>query len=178
MAKDKEPRIDAKLKRAPAEQQEELWELRNPSDEDAKPLSFVELQLEVPRVCGFTVSSGALSEWLAWYRLQRRMKAAAERADQTRLELLKDASLKPEDIERVAQAVFTAETFETGDVKAYVALARLRLEATRQELEREKITAAGKSKIEAGLDALLAEIQGNPKALRLFNDLKEVVSKA
>jgi hypothetical protein len=74
--------------------------------------------------------------------------------------------------------VFTAETIENGNVKAYVELVKLQLQAAKQAIEREKITAAAKTKIEAGLDALLAEIQGNPKAMALFNQLKEAVAKA
>lgn len=178
MAEDKKPRADAKLKNLPDADQEALWGWMHPQDADAHVMTLEEAQGEIPLRWGFTVSLGSLSEWRSWYALRRRINAARERADQTRLELLKDATLRPEEIEQIAQTIFTAETLEAGNVKGFVALARLRLEASRQELEREKITAAGKSKIEAGLDALLAEIQGNPKALQLFNDLKEVVSKA
>lgn len=181
MAKDKETRSDATLKNLAEknpEVEEALWRFRYPEEGGTK-LPFEEILVEIPLRYGIVVKSlSTLSDYYAWAKLRRRMAAARDTADQTRLALLKDASLKPEEIERVAQTVFTAETFEAGNVNAYVALCRLRLEASRQQLEREKITAAGKSKIEAGLDALLAEIQGNPKALKLFNDLKEVVSKA
>jgi uncharacterized membrane protein len=106
------------------------------------------------------------------------MELAAQRANQTSIELAKNSDMTPEDIERVAQTVFTAESLQAGDVAAYVSLAKLRLASSKQAIEREKITAAAKSKIEAGLEALLAEIQGNPKAVKLFTELKEVVSKA
>lgn len=44
--------------------------------------------------------------------------------------------------------------------------------------ERDKAIAAAKKGIEAGLEALFAEIKGNAKAEALFKQLQEVVSKA
>lgn len=55
---------------------------------------------------------------------------------------------------------------------------KLVLKRKDQEITERKLSAAAKDKIEVGLDALLAEIQGNPRALLLFNQLKEVVAKA
>ncbi len=63
-------------------------------------------------------------------------------------------------------------------MKGYVALAKLGLAKTKQQIDRDKLSAATKTQIEKGLDALLSEIQGNPKALALFKQLQEVVSKA
>jgi len=174
---DKEIRADAKLKNLPAEALEDLWLMRNPG-EDGEKLTLEAIAVEVPLRFGFTCSVSSLSEFYKWLRLKKRMEAAQERALQTRLELAKDPSMTPEDLERAAQMVFTAETLEDGNVKGYVALAKLRLASSKQQIEREKITASSKSKIEAGLEALLAEIQGNPKALALFNQLKEAVAKA
>ncbi len=177
----KKPRADAKLKNLSPEEQEQLWQyLNTPLVEggERRMPTLEEAQVQVPLMFGFTVSIGSLSEWRAWHALNLRMANATERAGQTRLELLRNSDLTPEDIERVAQTVFAAETLQKGDVEGYVRLAKLRLAAGKQAIEREKITAAAKTKIEAGLDALFAEIQGNPKALKLFKELKEVVSKA
>jgi len=102
-------------------------------------MTLEEAQGEIPLRWGFTVSISVLSEWRSWYALRRRMDAARERADQTRLALLQDASLRPDEIERVAQAVFTAETLEAGNVKGYVALARLRLQGQKVDIDRRKI---------------------------------------
>lgn len=181
MAKPKKVRADAKLKGLSQEEQDRLWQfLQTPiteGEERRKP-TLEEAQVQVPLMFGFTVSVGTLSEWCAWYSLNQRMESAAARAEQTRLKLIQETDLTPEDIERVAQTVFTAETLQGGDVDGYVKLAKLRLAAGKQAIERERISAASKTKIEAGLEALYAEIQGNPKALELFNQLREVVSKA
>lgn len=177
----KKTRADAKLKNLSQEEQEQLWQYINTplvEGEARRMPTLEEAQVQVPLMFGFTVSTGSLSEWRAWYSLNLRMENAAERANQTALRLAKDSDLTPEDIERVAQTVFTAETLQGGDVEGYVKLAKLRLAASKQAIEREKISAAAKTKIEAGLDALFAEIQGNPKALKLFTELKEVVNKA
>jgi len=178
MSKAKKPRADSKLKNLPENIQEGFWQHLHPVDPDTKAWTLEELGGEIHETHGISVALSTLSEWHSWYALKRRMEQAAARANQTAIELAKNSDLTPEDIERAAQTVFTAEALQAGDVGAYVSLAKLRLSATRQQIEREKITAAAKSKIEAGLDALLSEIQGNPKALKLFNELKEVVSKA
>lgn len=181
MASHKKVRADAKLKNLSPEEQDGLWQyLHTPiGDGEERTMPTLEdAQVQVPLMFGFTVSIGSLSEWRAWYSLNLRMANAAERAEQTRLELIKNSDLTPEDIDRVAQTVFTAETLQSGDVDGYVKVAKLRLAASKQAIDRDKITAASKTKIEAGLEALLAEIQGNPKALALFNQLREVVSKA
>lgn len=172
-------RKDAKLKNLSEEDQETLWVLMNSPDKEATPdYTQDEALVYILEEHGFSVSGSTLSEWHSWYALNLRTAAARERADQTREELLKDPSLAPDDIERVAQTVFTAEALETKDVKAYVALAKLNIARNKQALERDKLTAATKTKLETGLDALLAEIQGNQKALAIFKQLQEVVSKA
>lgn len=117
--KPREPRIDAKLKRAHPDLQRELWELRNPPDPEQKPLSFAALHAEVPRIFGFTVGSGALSEWLAWYGLNLRMERAAQQKQQALLALAKDANLSPEAMARVGNVVFMAEAMEKKDLKGF-----------------------------------------------------------
>jgi len=139
MEPDKQPRADAKLKNLPDEDQEALWEYLHPSDPEERRRTLNEAQSEVPLRHGFTVSLASLSEWRSWWGLRRRINAARERAEQTRLELLKDASLRPEDIERAAQAIFTAESLEQGNAKAYVALATLRLKGKQLDLDRARL---------------------------------------
>ncbi len=178
MAKIKKPRADSKLKNLAETDQETLWLLMHPTDSTVTAYTLEAAQVHVLDEHKVSVGLSSLSEWHAWYSLKRRMEAAAERANQTAIELAKNSDLTPEDIERVAQTVFTSEALQHQDVGAYVQLAKLRLASSKQAIERDKITAAAKSKIEAGLEALLAEIQGNPKALALFNQLKEVVAKA
>jgi len=178
MAKIKKPRADSKLKNLPEADQEALWLLMHPADAETKAWTLDAVAVHVQEAHQISVALSTLSEWHAWYALKQRMELAAQRANQTSIELARNSDLTPEDIERVAQTVFTAEALQYQDVGAYVKLAKLRLASSKQAIEREKITAAAKSKIEAGLEALLAEIQGSPKALALFNQLREVVAKS
>ena len=127
MATIKKPRADSKLKNLPDSEQEALWELLHPQDAEATPWTLDALAVDIQERLGFSVSLSTVSEWRSWYALKRRMEMAAQRANQTSIELAKNSDLTPEDIERVAQTVFTAETLQGGDVKGYVALAKLRL---------------------------------------------------
>lgn len=174
----KKPRADSKLKNLPDSDQEAIWTLMHPADAETKAWTLDAVAAHVQESYQFSVALSTLSEWHAWYALKLRMDMAAERANQTALRLAKDSDLSPEDIERVAQTVFTAETLQGGDVDGYVKLAKLRLASSKQAIEREKITAAAKTKIEAGLEALFAEIKGNKKAEALFAQLQEVVKSA
>jgi hypothetical protein len=67
------------------------------------------------------------------------MERAGERADQARMELAKDKSITPEDLERVAQAIFTAETLEAGNAKAYVQIAKLGLMRRSLDLDARRV---------------------------------------
>ena len=127
MSNSKKPRADSKLKNLPEHLQEGFWLLLHPTDLEVKPYTLEDLGGEIHDKHQLSVSISTLSEWHSWYALKRRMEQAAERANQTAIALAKDSDLTPEDIERVAQTVFTAETLEAGNVKGFVALAKLRL---------------------------------------------------
>jgi hypothetical protein len=129
MSKIKKPRADSKLKNLPEAAQEAMWLLMHPSDAETTAWTLEAVAVHVLDTFNFSVSLSTLSEWHSWYALKRRMEAAAERANQTSIELAKNSDMTPEDIERVAQTVFTAETLEAGNVKGYVALAKLRLQS-------------------------------------------------
>ncbi|MGE9266509.1 MAG: hypothetical protein ACQKBY_00310 [Verrucomicrobiales bacterium] len=136
----KKPRADAKLKNLPEEDQELFWRMLNPSDAETPASTLEELgEFIIARYDFDTLSLSTLSEWRSWYALKRRMENARRRAEQTRLELLKDGTLTAEDIERAAQAVFTSETLESGNVKAFVALAKLRLAARQVEIDERRV---------------------------------------
>jgi hypothetical protein len=80
-------------------------------------------------------------------------------------------------LELVKQVSFEMMSGQATDPKVAEKFIKLILKADSQDQSREKIKAASKTEIEKGLDALLAEIQGNPKAVALFQQLQEVVSK-
>jgi hypothetical protein len=135
---DKEIRADAKLKNLPPQALEDLWRFRNP-EEDGEKLTLEAVLVEVPLRYGFTCSLSSLSEFYKWLRLKRRMDSAAERASQARLALAQDPNMTPEMLARVGQMVFTAETIEDGNVKAYVELVKLQLQARSLEINAGKL---------------------------------------
>lgn len=123
------PRADATLKTLPPAKQEALWALRHPEGEDAKAHTYEEIAALAPEVVGVETSRSAVWEFFRWYGLRRRWERTTETAQQVRLELLQDPTIDPARIEAVAQAIFTSEALEGGDVKAYVELAKVRLKA-------------------------------------------------
>lgn len=136
---DKKPRADSKLKNLPTEQQAAIWELMHPQTPDTTPWTLDAVAVFCQERLGFSTTLSSLSEWRSWYQLGRRMDAASNRANQTAIELARNSDLSPEDIERVAQTVFTAETLEQGNVKGYVALAKLRLASKAQAMDERKL---------------------------------------
>ncbi|MDP3851973.1 MAG: hypothetical protein Q8Q59_15835 [Luteolibacter sp.] len=136
---DKEIRADAKLKNLPPDILDTLWRLRNPDEELDKKHTYVEVLAWLKSEHGIDSSLGALSEFYSWLRLKHRIENAARRATQVRLELAKDSTITPDDLERIAQTVFTAETVENGDVEAFVKLATLRLNRQRVDQDERKL---------------------------------------
>ncbi|GAA5482065.1 hypothetical protein [Haloferula sargassicola] len=126
-------RIDAKLKRAPRDQQLELWRLRNPLDPETKPLSLEELQLEVPRICGFTASVNTLWRWEQWFALELEWEEAIEEADQLVERLIKDPAVDPAKAKRAAQLLFTHRAMKQDDGDLFVKLSTLDLKREAQE---------------------------------------------
>ncbi len=139
MKNPKKPRADSKLKNLPEHIQEGFWLLLHPTDREVRAYTLEDLGGEIQETHQLSVGVSTVSEWHSWYALKRRMEAAAERANQTALALAKDSELTPEDIERVAQTVFTAEALQAGDVTGYVALAKLRLAARALEHDARKL---------------------------------------
>ncbi len=156
---DKEIRADAKLKNLPKEMLETLWRMRNPEDEEEKKHTYVEV-LAWLQGQGISSSLGALSEFYSWLRLKLRIERAAERATQVRMELAKDSTVTPDDLERIAQTVFTAETIEGGDVEAFVKLATLRLNRQRVDQDERKL------KLLEAKAARLDELEAKAKELK------------
>jgi hypothetical protein len=111
---------------------------------------------------GIDSSLGALSEFYAWERTERRMEAARERASQAREELAKDPNATPEDVARVGQIVFTSEMVDAGNVRGFVALEKLRLanRVADQDERRLAILEAKARRLEDA-EAKVAAIQGD-----------------
>lgn len=158
---DKEIRSDAKLKNLPQEVQEDLWRMRNP-EEGGEKVKFEDILVWLKSTHGMSSSLGALSEFYSWQRLRKRMDRAKSRSEQVRDELSADPSLTAEDLERAAQFTFTSEAMEGGNVKSYVALARLRLQARKLDQDDRRLQmleAAEKRRVDA--EAAIQAIQGD-----------------
>lgn len=140
---DKEIRSDSKLKGAALkeEQHDELWELRYPSGE-AERLSLEAIAAtEVPRICGVTCSVSTLHSYYRWARQKRRTDAARERAEQAKRDLLERVpDADTEDLERIGQMVFTSETIEEGNIKAFTALLRESNRRRKLEIDERKMS--------------------------------------
>ena len=133
----KEVYANSKLKNLPETVLEEMWRFRYP-EEDGKKLTFVEILAELQSKHGVSSSLAALSEFYSWMRMKRRMDSARQRAEQARMMLAQDPGATPEAIARVGQMTFTAEMVEDGNVKAFVELEKLRMQARQLDLDHAK----------------------------------------
>ena len=174
METDKEIRADAKLKNLPPQALEDLWLMRNPG-EDGEKLTLEAIAAAIPGLYSFSCSVSSLSEFYKWLRLKKRVESAAERSAQARLALASDPSMTPDMLARVGQMVFTAETIEDGNVKAYVELVKLQLQAAKQDLELRKL-AILEAKA-AALDALQAKAKEIKAGGGLSAETLEVIEK-
>ena len=136
----KQIRADAKLKNLPEDQLEELWLLRNPLDgEDV--LTYAEVQLELPRICGETASKSTLSGFYNWLSLKRGMEESYERGEQAKLKYLTanpDAS--PESVMAVGQMMFATKSMQTGDLDGFVKLLALAERKASRKLDERRLT--------------------------------------
>ena len=173
----REPREDAKLKNLPEEELLVLWSWRHP-EQGGKKLKFSAIQAEIPLRYGFTVSGSTLSDFYAWLKVWTRWRDAQDFAMQARAELAKDPTISDAELDRFAERVLKAEAAVNKDVKGYVSLRRMTLAEKKEARERDKLTLATKTDLEKGLDALAAELQGNAKALKIYQQLREVLNKA
>lgn len=175
---EKKPRADAKLKNLSDQQQEDLWRCLHPSEgEDRKPMTLEEAQGEVPLRYGFTVSLSALSEWRSWYALKRRTESTLSRIDQAQEELRKaDPNVSAEKLEQLGQMIFTAESIEGGQVKAFVALMRERSRREELEINKRKLALLedaarqAKAKLEAAMTAAKSGGGLTPEALKQIEE--------
>lgn len=146
----RKPRADSKLKNLPDSDQETMWLLLHPSDSTVPPYTLEALAVHVMEDHGFEPALSSLSEWHSWYALRQRMEKAKARADQARLEwIAENPDATPEDLEKLGQIVFTAESIEGGNVKAFVSLMRERSRARSLELDQRKIVLLEKKAAQA-----------------------------
>lgn len=141
----RKPRSDSRLKSLLTEEQREMvaaWAQAPKGAGCAGGLAHAVERLRAE--CGVKTSLSAVSEFLGWWRLQRRFGQASARALQVQ-ELLKerDPGFSPEEIARLGEALFNVEAMEAEDARTYIALQQLRLDResaeSRATIEREKL---------------------------------------
>lgn len=174
MDEDKKPRSDSKLDGLSSSQRAELIRLLADGCSYKQALEWLEAE------CMVTVSLSALTPFYKRHvvpLLKERRDYAAAQAEA----IVAQVGAIDWDVasrERLRQLAFRELNREDADVDTVEKLANLMLKSSQQEIERERLMSNLKSKIDAGLDALFAEIKGNPKAEKLFAELKAAVAKA
>lgn len=118
---------NAKIKLLPDADQETLWLLLHPTDTTVPPYTLEAALVHLKDAHQVECALSTLSEWHSWYAMRQRMLNAQSRADQAKLEWLREnPNATPDELEKLGQMVFTAETIEGGNVKGFVALMRER----------------------------------------------------
>lgn len=118
---------NAKVKNLAEGDQETLWLLLHPTDSTVPAYTLEAALVHLQEEHGVECALSTLSEWHSWYALRRRMENAQARADQAKLEWLREnPDASPDELEKLGQMVFTAESIEGGNIKGFVALMRER----------------------------------------------------
>lgn len=125
---EEETRANAKLKSLPRSVRDELWRMRHPLEEGDKKFTYVECLAWLQKEHGVESSLGALTPYFAWEKMIREMEEAREDARQAEEEMARDPNATPEAIANVGQMVFTSKVTRAGNIKAFVALEKLRLQ--------------------------------------------------
>lgn len=176
---EKPPRPEATLKNLEPAEHDYLWELRFKDEEGLrlkKKLSAI--QPEIAIRYGFTVSKSTLSLFYVWLKGKRQWAEDVAIADQAKEEwLAENPEASHDELLKVGQIRFTAQAIKRGDNKGFVQLLRAITAREKAATDKEKAADARLSKVEAGLDAMHAEIQNNPAALKAFAALKEALKR-
>jgi hypothetical protein len=174
----RKPRGDSKLDALPPEQQERLSEWLT-----VENLTYAEAQARVREEMGVSTSRSALASFYG--RVAAPWKYARARGVAENLAGLAEGKFDEASIKVAKQLAFDALSGPQPDLKAAKTLfkvvgdsAKLKLQARELELSIEKFREAVKGDVDRGLDALHAEVKGNPEALELFQRFRAVVLKS
>jgi hypothetical protein len=133
MSRTAKPRSDSTLKTLPEVIQEQLYALlRTTSYAKARAIAREKWEIET--------STASLCAFFSWYPTSRRLEIAKSTADEVgkTLRALGNVSLDDAQIQRATQAVFEAQALKSGDLDAYMGLAKIQLarEAGRRDERR------------------------------------------
>lgn len=113
MASTRKPRSDSRLKMLPEEVQEDVGSRLG---EPGYTLDMAAERFAAEH--GVDTSRSAVHEWYRWWRLQRRLSAAQERAAEM-VERLAADGVDTAALADAGDAIFLAEAMESGDERAY-----------------------------------------------------------
>jgi hypothetical protein len=170
---EKKPRSDSKLDAMPESRVLELRDMMLAGKGQRECLDWLALE------CQVSVSPSALTSFYKRHCapvIRERQRFASVKAE-VLVEEAGRTDWNAATMEKVKQVCFEIMTGEKLDPKEAAEFVKLVLKADAQAIDKDKLTQASKTKIEAGLDALLAEINGNPKALAAFQVIKKEVQK-
>lgn len=134
---------------------------------------------------GHRISVTALCNWYSVHSWQTNRGSARDVADQVRADAATSGDYNEATLALVHERAYILARTQGASVKDLALLAgiigdtaRLRLKARELELNVEKFRQTVKADIDKGLDALHAEIKGNPEALALFEKFKAAVLRS
>lgn len=186
MAQHKQTRPDAKLAHLPAEIREDLYlRLTEPQDDriggdypHGRPWTLDEARDWLLRTHRVACSLSTISDFRSREANFRALREANDAVRSLQTEWIEGGMLSAEDAMEAANLIFIDQATKAGDVKSYKAICDIMLRNSAARRDLAKLRAADKTKIEAGLDALFAEIKGNARAEALFAELRDAVAVA
>jgi hypothetical protein len=172
-------REDAKLKTLSDEDHDFLWLERWKDGVEGKTnKTLAKIRMEIPLRYGFTVSMDTVSRFFEWLAYKRECAADKAAAEQSKEEwLVKHPEATREELMEVGDIQFLSRAIRRGDDEAHVRLTRSITARMKVAADKEKAADARLNKVEAGLDALYQEIQGNPAALKAYAQMKEALKR-
>lgn len=167
---------NAKVKNLAEEDQETLWLLLHPTDSTVPAYTLEAALVHLQEEHGVECALSTLSEWHSWYALRKRMENAQSRADQAKLEWLREnPDASPDELEKLGQMVFTAESIEGGNIKGFVALMRERSRRKALEIDSQKLAILQRKADR--LDALEAKAKEIKQGGGLTPEMLELIEK-
>ena len=180
-------RPDAILLNLPPDQQDRIcdWLLEGVETDEGRDTSYRKVCEQIYLDFGVKTSETALRGFYQKVVAPKRLRRAADAAE----EFGEDLQAEGGQFERAALAILKQKFFEVAacdrvDVEQLLAFGsflsgqqKLTLKREELKLSRDKFLAQIKTKIDAGIDALFAEIEGNPEAEALITRLREIVNR-
>lgn len=168
------PRSDSKLFTLPVAEQQEIFGW-------LKQSGYVVVKERIRKEKGISVSVSTLSDaWNTWAReeLEHRVLKSKGCAD----DVIKMIGSDLGKLDRATQAALQQTAFELamtgGDPKTVKSFYTLLLKSRQLDIEVEKISNALKTAQEKALDLLFEDIKGNPKAEKLFHQMRDALTGA